>query len=98
MLRFATALTDGSLISPASFKAMCAPAPGRAEGNSGYGRGCTFDVDEHGTRVGHTGSSAGVHARFFLYLEQGVEVVVFSNHDGQAAPLFGEIDKLLRPE
>ncbi len=98
MLRFATALTDGTLISPASFEAMCAAAPDQAEDNSGYGRGCAFIVDEHGARVGHTGSAAGVHARFCLYLEQRVHVVVLSNHDGQAAPLFGEIDNLLRPE
>jgi D-alanyl-D-alanine carboxypeptidase len=96
MIRFATALREGTLISPDSFKAMCSLAPDDAEVGRGYGRGCTVSVAESGTRVGHTGSTAGLQARFFMYLEQGIDVIVLSNHDEQAAPLFGEIDALVR--
>lgn len=96
MLRFATALRDGTLISPASFKTMCSLAPDDTEHGRGYGRGCTVNVGKNGTRVGHTGSTAGLQARFFLYLERGIDVVVLSNHDEQAAPIFGEIDGLVR--
>ncbi len=98
MIRFASALRDGTLISPASFKAMCALAPGEIALARSYGRGCSINVGKQGTRVGHTGSSAGIQARFFLYLEQGVDVVVLSNHDEQAAPLFGKIDSLIHTE
>jgi len=98
MIRFATALRNGTLISRESFAAMCGLAPGEAAAGKGYGRGCSIIIDEHGTRVGHTGSSAGIQARFFLYLEQGVDVIVLSNHDEQAAPIFRDIDVLIRAD
>ena len=96
MIRFATALRESTLISPASFRAMYELTPDNMARGRGYGRGCSIKVDAKGTRVGHTGSAAGKQARFFLYLEQGVEVVVLSNHDEQAAPVFRDIDKLIR--
>ena len=98
MILFANALRNGTLMSRASFKAMCALASSQIALGKGYGRGCSINVDEHGTRVGHTGSSAGIQARFFLYLEQGIDIIVLSNHDEQAAPIFGEIDQLIRTE
>lgn len=96
MILFATALRKGTLISLASFEAMFALASGDTVPGRGYGRGCLIEVSEHGMRVGHRGSTAGIQARFFLYLEQGIDVIVLSNHDEQAAPLFDDIDKLLR--
>lgn len=96
MIRFATALRNGTLISRESFAAMCGLAPEEVASGRGYGRGCSISIDEHGTRVGHTGSSAGIQARFFLYLEQGLDVIVLSNHDEQAAPIFRDIDGLIR--
>jgi CubicO group peptidase (beta-lactamase class C family) len=96
MILFATALRDGTLISVKSFNEMCSLGSGEGAPVRGYGRGCSFDVGEQGARVGHTGSSAGIQARFFIYREQGLDVVVLSNHDEQAAPVFGAIDKLIR--
>ena len=96
MIRFARALRDGTLISTASFKAMCSLEPDDTERGRGYGRGCSVNIDEKDMRVGHTGSTAGLQARFFLYLDHGLDVVVLSNHDEQAAPVFGEIDDLVR--
>jgi CubicO group peptidase (beta-lactamase class C family) len=96
MIRFATALRDGTLLPLVSFEEMCDLTPVDAAKGRGYGRGCRVNVDAQGTRVGHTGSSAGLQARFFLYLELGVDVIVLSNHDEQAAPLFGKIDDLIR--
>ena len=98
MIRFATALRNGTLVSPASFNSMCGLTASESALGRGYGRGCSIDAGERGTRVGHTGSSAGIQARFFLYLERGVDVVVLSNHDEQAAPLFNEIDDLVRTD
>jgi D-alanyl-D-alanine carboxypeptidase len=98
MIRFATALREGTLISPDSFKAMCSLTPGDAEVGRGYGRGCTVSVADSGTRAGHTGSTAGLQARFFMYLEKGIDVIVLSNHDEQAEPLFAEIDAMVRAQ
>ncbi len=96
MIRFATDLRDGTLISAKSFNEMCSLGSGVGALTRGYGRGCSIDVAEQGTRVGHTGSSAGIQARFFIYREQGLDVVVLSNHDEQAAPVFDAIDSLIR--
>jgi len=96
MIRFAAALRGGTLISVKSFNEMCSLDSGEGAPARGYGRGCSINVAEQGTRVGHTGSSAGIQARFFIYREQGSDVVVLSNHDEQAAPVFGAIDSLIR--
>jgi len=92
MIRFAHALRGGTLISVESFEEMCSLEGGEAATGRGYGRGCSVDVFEQGRRVGHTGSTAGIQARFFMYLDQGLDVVVLSNHDEQAAPIFAAID------
>lgn len=96
MTRFAAALRTGTVMSLESFNEMCSldsivDVPAR-----GYGRGCSINVTEQGARVGHTGSTAGIQARFFIYREQGIDVVVLSNHDEQAAPIFGAIDSEIR--
>ena len=96
MTRFAAALRIGTVVSVESFNEMCSLDSSEAVPVRGYGRGCSIDVAEQGTRVGHTGSSAGIQARFFIYREQGLDVVVLSNHDEQAAPIFDAIDSLIR--
>lgn len=53
-------------------------------------------MDGQNSRVGHTGSTAGIQARFFLYTRRGLDVVVLSNHDEQAVPVFTAIDSLIR--
>lgn len=58
-----------------------------------YLRGCSINVGPYGLRVGHTGSTAGVHARAFYYDKLDIDVVVLSNHDGQASPLFKDIER-----
>jgi CubicO group peptidase (beta-lactamase class C family) len=96
LIRFADALRRGTLVSVESFDDMCSLDADGAATDRGYGRGCSIDVSEQGKRVGHTGSTAGVQARFFIYLDQGLDVVVLSNHDEQAAPIFREIDSEIR--
>ncbi len=96
MTRFAAALRSGTVMSVESFNEMCSLDSSEAIPVRGYGRGCSIDVAEQGTRVGHTGSSAGIQARFFIYREQGLDVVVLSNHDEQAGPIFGAIDSQIR--
>jgi CubicO group peptidase (beta-lactamase class C family) len=98
MIRFAAALREGKLISRRSFEAMCALSPVDRERGRGYGRGCSISRDSNGFRFGHTGSTAGIQARFFMYWNRDVDVIVLSNRDEQAAPLFRDIDRLIRAE
>lgn len=65
-----------------------------AEGR-GYGRGCSVRFGGYGRRYGHTGSTAGVQARVFAYPDRGYEIVVLSNHDGEAAPVFDALEASL---
>ena len=92
LIRFADSLRRGTLVSVESFDDMCSLDTDGTATDRGYGRGCSINVSEQGKRVGHTGSTAGVQARFFMYLGQGLDVVVLSNHDEQAAPIFRAID------
>ena len=96
MIRFASALRKGTLISRQSFESMCALSSEDGKSGRGYGRGCSVSPDSEGSRFGHTGSTAGVQARFFMYWNREVDVIVLSNHDEQAAPLFRDIDDLIR--
>lgn len=95
LLLFANALQQGSLISPASFEEMCSLSDARATAGRGYSRGCAISKDEKGRRIGHTGSAAGIQARFFMYPDYDVVVIVLSNRDEQAAPVFAAIEKLM---
>ena len=96
MIRFATALRNGTLISSESFNANCELVKDGVAVSRGYGRGCLIRMDGQNSRVGHTGSTAGIQARFFLYTRRGLDVVVLSNHDEQAVPVFTAIDSLIR--
>nr|WP_238934962.1 serine hydrolase domain-containing protein [Maricaulis parjimensis] len=58
----------------------------------GYGRGCQVRHDTYGRRFGHTGSTAGVQARVFAYPDRGYEIIVLSNHDGEASPVFNALE------
>ena len=61
----------------------------------GYGRGCAVRAGPYGRRYGHTGSTAGVQARVFAYPDRGYEIVILSNHDGEAAPVFNALEARL---
>lgn len=94
MLALATALRQGNLVALPALAAACGLAETEM-GARGYGRGCSWRNDSYGHRLGHTGSTAGVQARFFVYWEAGIDVVVLSNHEGQAAPVFSVIDEAI---
>jgi D-alanyl-D-alanine carboxypeptidase len=98
MAAFASALRNNTLISAESFAQMCALDDAQTERGRGYARGCSVSLDDQDNRIGHTGSTAGRQARFFLYETSGIDVIVLSNHEGQAAPIFNSIDELLRDE
>ena len=96
MIKFAAALRSGVLVSPESLRHMCPADFNRPTDKRRYGRGCTVESGPRYVRTGHTGSTAGIQARFYLYPERGIDVIVLSNHDEQAAPVFREIDRLIQ--
>jgi CubicO group peptidase (beta-lactamase class C family) len=61
----------------------------------GYIRGCSLRSNEDVTRVGHNGSTAGVHARAYHYVERDIDIVVLSNHDGQASSIFRSLEAVI---
>jgi len=85
MARFISRLSEGN-----SGKMLCGIIA--ADVQTGYGRGCVVKHSNYGRRYGHTGSTAGVQARIFAYPDRGFEIVVLSNHDDEAAPLFDAIE------
>jgi len=95
LVRFANGLKTGQLIAKKSFEAMCGLSNNGPTVSRSYERGCEIRAYDDEIRVGHTGSAAGIHARFFMYRNSGVDVIVLSNHDGQAAPLFDYIDQIV---
>ena len=96
MIRFAAALRNGTLISIESFNANCEVMKDGVAVARGYGRGCLIRMDGQNSRIGHTGSTAGIQARFFLYMQRDLDVIVLSNHDEQAVHLFTAIDSQIR--
>jgi len=70
------------------------------EDRPAYGRGCSVRLEPGARRFGHTGSTAGVQARAFAYPDRGYEIVILSNHDGEAAPVLSALEDTLglRPE
>lgn len=85
MARFIARLADGEI-----GVRLCGVVSAAEE--SGYARGCSVRFGAYGRRYGHTGSTAGVQARVFAYPDQGYEIVVLSNHDGEAAPVFEALE------
>jgi len=87
--RFAVALRDGTLVSPASHEVMWR--------RYGEGDGYGFQVHQRavGTAVGHTGGSWGASSHLTLYLEAGYIVAALSNTRTGASPLVERIEQLI---
>jgi CubicO group peptidase (beta-lactamase class C family) len=85
LLRFATALENGTLVSKATRARM---TTGYAEMNPdiayGYGFGVTEGKQKH---YGHTGGSPGTSASFAVFPESGHVVIVLSNREGSSLDL-----------
>ncbi len=84
LLRYAVALSDGTLIEPAWWErlaAMHVTALERPPSLIGYGYGFEVERTAGVLQVGHAGGSSGVSARFDLYPELGYTVILLSNYD-----------------
>jgi CubicO group peptidase (beta-lactamase class C family) len=83
LVRFANALRDGTLVSPATLEILTTAKPELASPGYGYG----FSVEDHGHLgpvYGHGGGFPGINGMLDIYPEQGLVVTVLSNLDGGA--------------
>lgn len=85
--RFALALRDGKLISPASLQRLWEDGD-----RDNYGAGFEIGHGAVGASVGHSGLYGGVSTRMRLYLERGYIAVVLANMDRAAPPLLDAIE------
>jgi D-alanyl-D-alanine carboxypeptidase len=93
LVRFATALRDGRLVTPATMKAMLTirsspsnstPSQAKAE-RRGYGYGFGIAESAGDTIVGHNGGAPGANSEVAISLKRGWTAVALSNIDPPAA-------------
>lgn len=92
LIRFATALTGGRLVSPATLEVLTTPKP--ASPNYGYG----FSVEDHGHlgRVyGHSGGFPGINGMLDIYADKGLVLAVLANVDGGAGLIGGRFMEMI---
>jgi len=92
LLRFATALTSGKLISKQTFELMTTPKPEVKSPRYGYG----FGVDPQSNIVGHSGGFPGISSNLDIFKGTGYVAVVLSNYGGGSQPIVEKIRSLVR--
>jgi CubicO group peptidase (beta-lactamase class C family) len=84
MARFGVGLMRGTVVQPASFRAMITPLQDDSGRVTTYGMGLGVSRDSAGTlRVGHSGSAIGGRAAIQILPELGVVAVILSNVEGE---------------
>lgn len=91
LLRFDQALDGTSLLRADSRERMLTPVGPAPFYASGW---FTKRVDGH-LAVGHGGGAPGINAEYRRYPDDGLTLIVLSNHDMGATPLAEDIEKLL---
>ena len=79
------ALTQGKIVSPASYSAMTTPAK-ITDGESDYGLGLFVDSVQDQPRIGHTGGSFGFTTANEFFPKQNVRIMAFTNHNANPEP------------
>lgn len=92
LLRFATALTSGKLVSKQTFELMTTPKPEVNSPRYGYG----FGVDPQSNIVGHSGGFPGISSNLDIFKGTGYVAVVLSNYGGGSQPVVEKIRSLVR--
>jgi CubicO group peptidase (beta-lactamase class C family) len=92
LLRFATALTSGKLVSKQTFELMTTPKPDVNSPRYGYG----FGVDPQTNIVGHSGGFPGISSNLDIFKGTGYVAVVMSNYGGGSQPVVEKIRSLVR--
>ena len=102
LIRFAQALRNGTLLSPALTQEMLTPQVQQDEENYRgytwmYGYGNIFLLDENGqvVRWGHTGKEDGISCRLYRYPQEKMDVVILGNQSWCAGRLGWEIHDLI---
>jgi D-alanyl-D-alanine carboxypeptidase len=87
---------DGDLMASDQLQILCTsqvPMPGMI-----FGLGCGGrDFGGDHIRWGHNGGAPGVSAQLALYPNQGLVMVVLSNHNGRASPVLNAFESVLFP-
>ncbi len=83
--RWNRALTQGKIVSSASYAAMTTPAK-IVDGESDYGLGLFVDSVQDQPRIGHTGGSFGFTAANEFYPRQNVRIIAFTNLNANPEP------------
>jgi CubicO group peptidase (beta-lactamase class C family) len=92
LLRFATALQAGRIVSPASLAVMTTRHADMGGPDAGYGFGVFRHSEMH---YGHDGGAAGINASYEIFPESGYVVIVLANIDQGATPLAQQIGRLI---
>lgn len=79
------ALTQGRIVSSASYSAMTTPAK-IGDGESDYGLGLFVDSVQDQPRIGHTGGSFGFTAANEFFPKQNVRIIAFTNQNANPEP------------
>jgi CubicO group peptidase (beta-lactamase class C family) len=87
LLKFATALQSGRLVSKASLERLWSDPTAH-----NYGAGFEVNRGAVGRTVGHSGLFRGVSTRIRIYLDRGYVAVVLANIDRAAPPLLDAIE------
>jgi D-alanyl-D-alanine carboxypeptidase len=83
--RWNRALTQGRIVSSASYLAMTTPAK-IADGESDYGLGLFVDSVLDQPRIGHTGGSFGFTTANEFFPKQNVRIIAFTNLNANPEP------------
>jgi CubicO group peptidase (beta-lactamase class C family) len=90
LVRFAQALRDGTLVSPATLHLLTTAKPEIASTQYGYG----FGVSEDGS-VGHSGGFTGINSGLVFWPEGEWTIAVMSNYSGGAQPVVARARRLI---
>jgi CubicO group peptidase (beta-lactamase class C family) len=94
LTRFATALLGGKLLLPESVQVLTRPQVD-ASPSVKYGYGTMISEVRGHPVVGHGGGFPGVSSRLDMYPDLGYTVVVLSNYDRAAPPVFEKLRDLI---
>jgi CubicO group peptidase (beta-lactamase class C family) len=90
--RFTQALASGALVSGSVIPRMWTDY---RDGEGNYGYGFMLRQTPMGLVVGHDGGFTGIEAYYDVYVDTGHTVVVLTNLDGAAWPVFARIGELM---
>ncbi|MFN8580845.1 MAG: serine hydrolase domain-containing protein [Gemmatimonadaceae bacterium] len=92
LLRFADALSSGTLVSPATYELMTTPKPDVSSPQYGYG----FQLQPQTGIAGHSGGFPGISSNLDIFKGTGYVAVVLSNYGDAGQPVVDKIRALVK--